>query len=188
MAFPQVRLASAEDRGAEVYNCYHLLSQLLALYTEAAQHDPHLETRGDWAEFAEQCVEDIGELFAIWEVVAQSPKLPIRLIGDDRLHADVRSACLRTAVLVRTLNVWVPFDRWARILVLLERKWIRLATRLEGGVGEQATRLVRLRQRASGRDQRVLDVRDRYREEARNLDANYVASRILLKKGGLPGT
>lgn len=185
MPLPQVRLAAADDRGAEVYNCYHLLSQLLALYSEAAQSDPHLETRSDWADLAEQCVEDLGELFAIWEAVAQPSGASQLVPVDPRLHADLRSTCLRTAVLVRSLNIWVPFDRWARLLALVERKWIRLATRMESAVGDQATRLVRLRERANGRGRRVFDVWDRYQQESQRLDANFVASRVLLKKGGL---
>jgi hypothetical protein len=184
VSVPQVRLAAATDPGADVYNAYHLLMQLSGLYAQAAASDHHVEGRTLWGALADQCVEDLGELFGIWSVVAQRAETPA-LTPDAQLFFDLRSACMRAEVMVRMLNVWVPLQRWARLLGLVERKWGRLAARLAPRAGDQAKRLEQLRERATARGQRVLGLYESYRSEQARLDAAFDASATLLINGGL---
>jgi hypothetical protein len=177
-------LAAAADPGADVYNAYHLLTQLSGLYAQAAASDHHAEGRAVWGELADQCVDDLGELFGVWSIVAPRAHTP-GPTPDAHLFGDVRSACVRAEVMVRMLNIWIPLQRWARLLGLVERKWGRLAARLAPQVGDQAKRIDLLRERATARGQRVLGLYESYTSELARLDAAFDASATLLANGGL---
>lgn len=184
MSVPQARLAAAADPGANVYNAYHLLMQLSGLYAQAAASDHHAEGCAVWGELADQCIEDLGELFGVWSIVARRAATP-GSTPDARLFSDLRSTCVRAEVMVRMLNVWIPLRRWARLLGLVERKWGRLAARLAPQVGDEAKRIEQLRERATGRGQRVLGLCESYTSEQARLDAAFDASTALLANGGL---
>lgn len=179
-----VRLAVAADPGADLYNGYHLLAQLTGLYAQAALHDPHVHERSLWTQLAEQGIEDLGDVVSIWNHLAHQPSLASAGLDAD-LHVAVTRACRRTEVVVRNLNLWVPFQRWARLLGCIERKWSRLLERLEPLVGPEQQRLAQLRERATLRSQRILGLCEKYTAEYQRLDAKFAASAQLLANGGL---
>lgn len=184
MSVSLVRLAAAGDPGADIYNAYHVLTQMAGLYAQAAASDGRVEGRAVWGELADQAIEDLGELYGIWSIVARRAPAPAAT-PDLRLHGDLRATCERLGVMVRLLNLWVPIQRWARLLLLVERKWTRLAMRLTPEAGEESARLGRLRERAAARAQRVLGLYEIYTSERRRLDATFDASVTLLANGGL---
>ena len=180
----QVRLAVVAEPGAELYNGYHLLTQLVGLYAQAAQLDPHRKERALWHQHVEQGVEDLGELVLIWDRLAhqRSGALTNTNLA---LHAFVSRACRRTEIIVEQLNLWIPFQRWARLLGRIERAWCDFLVRLEPLVGEEEPLIRSLRERAAVRLQKVCGLYEKYAAERQQIDASFAAGVQWLANGGL---
>lgn len=122
--------ASPHEPGAAIYNCYLLLSQILSLYAEAARVDKDSARRAALGELADGALQDIGTMFQLWEGALSGAREGQGVKDDPALGTTIIRACQRLHVLVQKLNLWVPSERWLRVLILAESRWLKVATRL----------------------------------------------------------
>jgi hypothetical protein len=130
-ATPIVRLAPLGEPGANLYNAYHYITQISGLYAQAAEHEAEKVPRGVWGELCDRALLDLGDLYHLWEEALREGRAGRTALDDTGLGVIVNRACGRMTVLVDHMNVWTPMARWARVLQLCERRWLRMLERLE---------------------------------------------------------
>ena len=123
---PEPTLVPPGQPGANLYNAYHYLTQLSALYAQAAEVDPTVDGKAEWNRLCDQVIVDLGVLVAAWETTLAEARMGhasnVPTVGAQRLVLSAR----RLARLAGLLNIWVPMDRWTRIALRCETRWQRL--------------------------------------------------------------
>lgn len=180
-----MRLAPLQDPGASLYNSYHFLTQLSALYAAAVGFDHHALGKATWEDLCDLVLADLGDLYVAWEAVLKKGKTGIPMPDDPVLGKVIVQACLRADVLMRHLNVWTPIQRVARLLVLFERRWQKLLTALAVETPDLKNPLMTIRSGSLDRASRLTGVVETYRqEEFRMASAMALANATLAKIGG----
>ena len=125
---PFPRLAATGEPGANLYNSYHYLTQISGLYAQAMQFDPDARHADVWRELCDSAIADLGDLYHAWEAVLTMARGggAVPLI-EEALGRRVVRACKRIHDVSRLVSLWTPMDRWARLLLLCERRWLGFA-------------------------------------------------------------
>ena len=109
----------------------------------------------------------------------------INPVRPDLLHPLPHVGRRRAEIIVKHLNLWIPFQRWTRLLGRIERAWCDFLVRLERLVGEEEPLIRRLRERAAVRLQQVCGLYEKYAAERQQIDASFAAGAQWLANGGL---
>jgi hypothetical protein len=160
-----IRLAPATEPGGNLYNSYHLLTQISGLYAQAAEYEPQPGPGAVWRELCDASIKDLGELFHAWESVAAASRSGKGATIEAQVGVSLSRACGRVGRMVERLNVWTPMARWARLLALLERRWERYLTAFCAAGSEVKARLAPLADASRHRAQRLDELARAYRRE-----------------------
>ncbi len=180
-----MRLAPVRDPGASLYNSYHYLTQLSGLYASAVGFDHHAVAKGTWQELGDLVLNDLGDLYSVWEVALNKGKAGVPVPADPALGSVVVSACYRADVLMRHLNVWTPIQRVGRILHLCERRWQRMLLGIAKECPELGTPLAKIHEQSLDRSSRLTGIVEKYRQEELRMGAALkLALSPLTKVGG----
>lgn len=170
-----MRLASLSDRGASLYNAYHLLSQIVGLYVQASALEQEA-LRPAWSEISDEILLDVGTLYGIWDKVQRDPKeTPAVGAGLSTGHAVIRM-CRRTGRLLTLMTMWTPTRRWARVIQLCEKRWQALAAQMAEQRPALKAELSELIGRCGERVSRLEAILETYRKEDARLRAASAAS------------
>lgn len=179
-----MRLAPVQDPGASLYNSYHFLTQLSGLYAAAVGFDHHALAKATWEELCDLVLKDLGDLYSTWEAVLNKGKTGIPMPDDPRLGEVVVRACVRADVLLRTLNVWTPIVRVARVLHLCERRWQKLLAAISEDCPEAAPPLKSLTAGSLDRASRLTGLIEKYKQEEARMNAALALAKSQLAKTG----
>lgn len=181
----QLRLAQGADAGVDIYNCYHLLTQMAGLYMAATEGDEHQGSDLLWRAMADACLKDLGEVYSLWKDATVLGRRATDAASLKRFDLKVRQTCLRCSVLVNRMNVWVDAGRWARLLMIFERRWSNLTVGFAEIYPLLAERFAALHTISQERLTKLQRLMDAYAEENKAKDASYTAAGQILAKGGL---
>jgi hypothetical protein len=179
-----MRLAPVQDPGASLYNSYHYLTQVSALYAAAVGFDHHALAKSTWEDLCDLVLQDLGDLYTAWETVLNKGKTGIPMPDDPVLGKVIVRACERADVMMRHLNVWTPIQRVARVLYLCERHWQRLLHSLAAECPELAAPLAAIRSGSLDRASRLTGLLEKYRQEEARMGAALVLAQATLAKPG----
>ena len=111
----------AEPR-EDILQLHKLFAMLSGIYVETCQIAKHIKMEKAWNDIAGIVTDDLGALTQVWEAARSRASLnkkhvaaPISLV-----ELSKRFEKLQTA-----LHLWVPLDRKARILQVLEKQWLK---------------------------------------------------------------
>lgn len=186
-----LNLANPSEAGATLYNSYLFLTQVFALYAEIGQIDADAADKSAstatrrlaWQELADSALNDLGELYQLWESALSGKRPGAAMLDEPALGAAVARACRRLDVLVRRLNLWVPVERWARLLALAEQRWIRLLARAGGVSPEMVAKLAPLTASARSRAGRLQGLLEQRRRAKAVIDDSFAVAMALAKSG-----
>lgn len=179
----RIRLAQPGERGANLYNGYHLLTQLAAVYAQMVELDHRAPGRVLLAELADSAMNDLGDVYTAWEQVLNSPQPSGSTLDDAALGLVVRRACVRVDAAVAATNAWTVLRKWVQLAFLAERRWQKLLaefaqreSRLEG----KLTRVVRASQ---DRASRLSGLKEKYDRESQAMARADQIERALRAEG-----
>lgn len=133
-AGPRIRLAPVGEPGAALFNAYNYLTLLSTLYAQVLKHEQRPEDQAIWRELCDQALNDLGEIYSVWEAVLKSERAS-KGAPPDRdtaaLGEVVARACRRAEAIMERANVWTPLLRWANLLRLAEARWQRILARIQ---------------------------------------------------------
>ena len=148
-----IRLAAGDSRNDLLYNAYHLLTQLSAMYTHFTSHTQSAEHKQAFESLSFDILTDIGNLYVAWESLDKSSK---PLPTPKKISVSLVLTCNHLFRVITLTDGWTPFFRNARIACLIERKWLRILAALKEGAGKESVVLNDLSKRADIRAQTVM--------------------------------
>ncbi len=175
-----IRLSSGDGRNDLLYNGYHLLTQLSAMYTHFTAHAQSAEHKQVYENLSLDILTDIGDLYIAWEAFDKDSK-PVT--DAKKLAKRLVLTCNHLFKVITLTDAWTPFIRTATLANYLERRWLRILAALIDGAGKETAVLTELSARADVRAKLVTThlektrLKDRYTQKS--FDA---ADRILLDK------
>jgi hypothetical protein len=183
-----LNLANPAEAGATLYNSYLFLTQTFALYAEIAKIDVDggsaaASRRQAWLDLADSAVNDLGDLYQLWEAALTAGKNGSVVLDEPAFGKTVARACKRLDVLVRRLNLWVPIERWARLLAMAEQRWIRLLERAGKLAPDMAPKLAPLTASARLRASRLSGLLEQRRKSGAVIDETFRVAMSLGVRG-----
>lgn len=125
---PRIRLAQAGSTGANLYNSYHLLTQISSVYAQGSELDHHAKAAQTWGSLCDSTLVDLGEIYSAWEQVLKDK--PAAALDDQQLGAVIARACLRMDRALGMVNVWTPLAKWVTLARLGEARWQKVSAEL----------------------------------------------------------
>jgi hypothetical protein len=127
---PKVRLAVPGSEAPEVFNFYQIISLISGLYLKGSEHEDVAQYKKSLDFCGESLLTQVGEAYDLLGLAMKSQKEGLPVPVDSLLLARTERFAKRMIVLDENLTMWTPVSRWARVLLLLERKLLRLAKQL----------------------------------------------------------
>ena len=160
-----MRLAQLGEPGANLYNSFHLLTQIAGLYAQAQTLEHHAVLKVILADLADGAIQDLGDLYAAWDALVSAQQKMADGVDDVAFGQRIVRACLRLERVNRALNVWVPITKLTAVIGLAEKKWQTFAE--EGAKREPilAEKLLQLKSQSEGRHSRLGGLIERLKRE-----------------------
>jgi hypothetical protein len=143
-----IRLAAGDGRSDLLYNAYHLLTQLSAMYTHFTSHAQSPEHKQVYENLSVDILTDIGDLYVAWEVLDKNSK-PVR--EPQRLAKTLVLTCNQLFRVIALTDAWTSFVKTTTLAGFLERKWLRVLKALKENAGKESAVLSELSKRAEAR-------------------------------------
>lgn len=153
-----IRFAAGDARSDLLYNAYHLLTQLSAMYTHFTANVQSGEHQQIFETLSIEILTDIGDLYVAWE---SSDRSSIAPSSAKKTNMSLMLTCNHLFRVVTLTDAWTPFVRYARIAGYLERKWLRILTELKQDAGIELVVLIELSKRAELRAQSIMEHLDK---------------------------
>ena len=147
-----IRLATGDGRSDLLYNAYHLLTQLSALYSHFTASAQAAEHKQVFESLSVDILTDIGDLYIALQASDKGSKPPSNA---KKINTSLVLTCNHLFRVITLTDAWTPFVRNAKISGFLERKWLRILAALEEGAGKELVVLNDLTKRAEIRAQTV---------------------------------
>lgn len=148
-----IRLAAGSDKNSILYNAYHLLTQISALYAHFSLYARSVEHKQVILGIGDEIIGDIGDFYIIWEGLDKSVQEP--LPAGKKLAPLMVHTCRQFTKIIEHSNEWTPFGKMGSLLILAERRWRRILVGMRDGAGKEAAVLSGLQARCEGRGQRI---------------------------------
>jgi len=143
-----IRLAAGESRGDLLYNAYHLLTQLSAMYTHFNAQAQSKEHKTVFENLSVDILTDIGDLYIVWESIDKTS----HAVKDNGALANrLILTCNHLYRVITLTDTWTSFVKTATLSGLLERKWLRILSALKEDAGKELAVLTELTIRAEQR-------------------------------------
>jgi hypothetical protein len=176
-----IRLAAGSDRSGILYNAYHLLTQMSALYAHFSQYAQTAEQKKFFAGFSDGIIMDIGNFYIAWEGLDKKNNQEVP--NGWQLAERVIHTCSQFLKIMQLTNEWTPFTKTTDLSILCEKRWRSILIQLCVGAGKEAAVLNELRKVSEDREQSQCRERDKYRvADRRTQDAFDSADFSLLEK------
>lgn len=148
-----IRLATGGDRNSILYNAYHLITQMAAFYGNVSQQTRPKFEQAVFTRLSDAVIKDLGELYIAWESLDKTNIIP--LTQGEALARRVTHTCGQFSKIMHGANEWTPFLKMLALVVLIEKRWIRILKSLTQGAGKEAAVLAGLIAAAEGRSRLV---------------------------------
>lgn len=148
-----IRLAAGSDKNSVLYNAYHLLTQISALYAHFSLYVQSYDHKMVILSFGDEVVSDIGDFYLVWEGLDKTVEEAIP--SGKELAVLMVHTCQQFAKIIELSNEWTSYGKMTSLLLLSERRWRRLLTKLLLGAGKEGSVLNELKTRCEDRGQRL---------------------------------
>jgi hypothetical protein len=116
-------LQRSEEPGTNALNSYHLVGQLLALYSQAAKlnREDLLKTQWDAAEGI--LLENVGQLFDFWSALRTEGDYAVAPIESVVISNKIFRLSFRLSKIIKLAGEQTAADRLPSIILLCEKRW-----------------------------------------------------------------
>lgn len=173
---PKILLAKAEEPTAAIYNSYHYLTEISALYSQAAQYEQDAEHRAKWQAICDSTLQDLGDVFVAWESTQKAGKNIKPATTSTKIYSLINRSCKQAIVIVENVNLWTPVERWARLLDLCERRWQRILIGLSELVPTVQSMVETARAASVDRQTQLHSLAAVIRDAAASIDSNFLSA------------
>lgn len=184
---PAIRLAKLGDVGANLYNSFHLLTQIAGLYAEAEKLEHHALLKVVFSDLAESAIADLGELYSAWSALVSLKQSTANRLDDLTVGKKIERVCLRLERATIAVNSWTPVAKLASLIALSESKWQVFAAYFSHCDARLAGKLTVLRSQSETRTGRLTGLLERLKKERDKMAEAARVEQAISRRGAFTG-